>query len=165
MSASLVGSEMCIRDRGFAYRSGCAEVCAPDCGGHGFGRRAQDPGRCRLRDCFYSFPRPAACCSRPADEAVRSTSGHPRARAQRELEPGRPPASRRPSRGGFRRARCWPRTSRRRRSLAGGATRARLSATYLKRLSATRVLMDHYDPYCRAGFDCDGPRPLSEHFL
>eukprot|EP00969_Alexandrium_andersonii_P150554 6657365-Alexandrium_andersonii.AAC.1 len=25
--------------------------------------------------------------------------------------------------------------------------------------------MDQYDPYCRAGFDCDGRRPLSEHFL
>eukprot|EP00969_Alexandrium_andersonii_P069092 3048126-Alexandrium_andersonii.AAC.1 len=37
MSASLVGSEMCIRDSYSTYR-GSARVCSPSRGGHGAGR-------------------------------------------------------------------------------------------------------------------------------
>eukprot|EP00969_Alexandrium_andersonii_P223740 9881594-Alexandrium_andersonii.AAC.1 len=47
----------------------------------------------------------------------------------------------------------------------GGGRDEDMVERYLERLLATRVLMDHYDPYCRAGFDCDRPRPLSERFL
>eukprot|EP00969_Alexandrium_andersonii_P299198 13227181-Alexandrium_andersonii.AAC.1 len=62
MSASLVGSEMCIRDssdRGDF--TGCAEACAPSHRVHGFGWRRQDHGLANYPVSYTHLTLPTIC--------------------------------------------------------------------------------------------------------